>query len=68
MEIDFVTRFPEMSDGLLLQWWPVSWLSHIFETAFPAKKIGINCVAAAVAAGSKNGQEGAANLQYVEIN
>ena len=34
--------FPRMSDGLLR--WPVSWLSHIFETAFPEKKIGINCV------------------------
>ena len=35
-------RFSQMSDGLLR--WPVSWLSHIFETAFSEKKIGINCV------------------------
>ena len=35
-------HFSQMSDGLLR--WPVSWLSHIFETAFSEKKIGINCV------------------------
>ena len=62
----------------------VSWLSHIFETAFPvpAKKIGINCCTTGWqrAGGSSRIQkwpgglvhstteEGAANLQYVEIN